>query len=246
MIAATTAVVEPGGVLGELACAPPLTVRQVHSDVPERCELRLVGTAAGPLTDDELSLSLSLRAGARATLRATGATLAQGRSDGGGGSAATLLIRADLADDSDLIADPGALIICQGSRVDVRIEIALGRRSALEWRELIVLGRTGEPPGAATLRWDVSRLGLPVLRQYVDLSDPALTAWAGLTGHHRVLACAVIADPVGELRTLVAAPTSVAQLLNDGTLLVTVLGDDAATASRELDDLCARARNSPR
>jgi len=244
VIGATTAVVEPGGVLGELDCAPPLTLRQVHSDVPGRCELRLVGTAAGPLADDELSLSLSLRAGARATLRATGATLAQGRSDGPGGSAATLLIRADLADGSDLIADPGALIICQGSRVDLRVEIALGRRSALEWRELILLGRTREPPGAATLRWDVSRLGLPVLRQYVDLSDPVLTAWAGLTGHHRVLASAVIADPAGGLRTLVAGPASVAQRVDDQTLLVTVLGDDAATAWRELDDLCARARRS--
>ena len=30
MIARTTAVIEPGGVLGELACAPPLTLRQVH------------------------------------------------------------------------------------------------------------------------------------------------------------------------------------------------------------------------
>jgi urease accessory protein len=245
VIGATAAVVEPGGVLGELVCAPPLTVRQVYSDVPGRCELRLVGTAAGPLTDDELSLSLALRAGARATLRATGATLAQGRSGGRGGNAATLLIRADLADDSDLIADPGALIICQGSRVDLRVEIALGRRSALEWRELIVLGRTGELPGAATLRWDVTRLGLPVLRQCVDLSDPALTAWAGLTGHHRVLACAVIADPAGGLRTLVAAPASVAQRVDDQTLLVTVLGDDAATAWQELDDLCARARRSP-
>jgi urease accessory protein len=244
VIGATTAVVEPGGVLGELVCAPPLTVRQVHSDVPGRCELRLVATAAGPLTDDELSLSLSLRAGARATLRATGATLAQGRSDGRGGNAATLLIRAELADGSDLIADPGALIICQGSRVDLRVQIALGRRSALEWRELIVLGRTGELPGAATLRWDVTRLGLPVLRQYVDLTDPALTAWAGLTGHHRVLACAVIVDPAGGLRTLVAAPASVAQRVDDQTLLVTVLGDDAATVSQELDDLCARARSS--
>jgi urease accessory protein len=245
VIAATAAVVEPGGVLGELVCAPPLTVRQVHSDVPGRCELRLVGTAAGPLTDDDLSLSLSLRANARATLRATGATLAQGRSDGCGGTAATLLIRADLADGSDLVADPGALIICQGSRVDVRVEIALGRDSALDWRELIVLGRTDEPPGAATLRWDVTRLGRPVLRQYVDLSDPALAAWAGLTGHHRVLACAVIADPAGGLRTIVAAPGSVAQRVDDQTLLVTVLGDDAATACRELDDLCATARSSP-
>ena len=92
MIARTTAIVEAGGVLGELACAPPLTLRQVHGADQSgqgRCELRLVGTAAGPLAGDDLSIRLELRAGARATLRAAGASLAQG-------GAAALSIRADL------------------------------------------------------------------------------------------------------------------------------------------------------
>jgi urease accessory protein len=238
VIARTAVVVEPGGVLGELACAPPLTLRQVHSDAPDRCELRLVGTAAGPLAGDNLSVSLQLRAGARATLRATGASLAQGR--GGGGAA--LSIRADLAESSDLVADPGALIVCAGSRVDVRVELALAVDAAVEWRELIVLGRTGEPAGQATLRWDVTRAGQPVLRQFVDLSDPALTAWAGLTAHRRVLACALIADPAGHPRTVVASPTSVAQRVAGQALLVSVLSDDVLGATQELDDLCARSR----
>ena len=169
MIARTTAVVEPGGVLGELACAPPLTLRQVHGE--GRCELRLVGTAAGPLAGDDLSIRLELRPGARATLRATGASLAQGRDSGAGrgGAAGALSIRADLAEGADLVADPGALIVCRGSRVDVRLELALGAGAAVDWRELIVLGRTGEPPGQATLRWDVTRLGRPLLRQFVNL-----------------------------------------------------------------------------
>ena len=65
----TTAVVEAGGVLGELACAPPLTLRQVHGADrcgQGRCELCLVGTAAGPLAGDDLSICLTLRPGARA------------------------------------------------------------------------------------------------------------------------------------------------------------------------------------
>ena len=136
MIARTTAVVEPGGVLGEVACAPPLTLRQVHGE--GRCELRLVGTAAGPLAGDDLSISLTLRAGARATLQAAGASLAQGRDsgDGSGGAAVAgmLSIRADLAERADLIADPGALIVCRGSRVDVRLELALGAGAAVDWR----------------------------------------------------------------------------------------------------------------
>ena len=242
MIARTTAVIEAGGVLGELTCAPPLTLRQVHSDVRGRCELRLVGTAAGPLAGDDLSVGLRLCPGARAHLAATGASLAQGRSRGSAGGAAALSIRADLAAGADLVADPGALVVCQGSRVDVRVELALDRGAAVRWRELIVLGRTGEPPGQATLRWDVTRLGHPVLRQFVDLADPALTGRPGLTARRRVLACALICDPASAARTLVASATAVAQRVDDHTLLVTVLDDDAVSAARQLDELCTRAR----
>ncbi len=227
MIARTTAVIEPGGVLGELSCTPPLTLRQVRGDDPDRCELRLVGSAAGPLAGDDLSLCLRLRAGARATLRATGASLAQGRDLGG---AAALSIRADLAAGADLIADPGALIVCQGSRVDVRVELSLAGDAAVEWHELIVLGRTGEPPGQATVRWDVTRAGRPVLRQSVEL-DP------GLAGGRRVLACALIADPAVAARTVVAGPAAVAQRVDRHTLLLTVLADDAATAACQLAGL---------
>jgi urease accessory protein len=234
VIARTSAVVEAGGVLGELDCAPPLTLRQVHGEGPGRCELCLVGTAAGPLAGDDLSLRLELRAGARARLRAAGASVAQGR--GGGQDAAALSIRVDLAERADLIADPGALIVCRGSRVDVRLELTLGPGAAVDWRELIVLGRTGEPAGQATLRWDVTRLGRPVLRQFVDLSrDPA-----GLTAGRRVLACALIAGPALAPPTVVASPVAVAQRIDDHTLLITVLDDDGARATRQLDDLCAR------
>jgi urease accessory protein len=250
VIARTSAVIEAGGVLGELCCAPPLTLRQVHSDAADRCELRLVGTAAGPLAGDDLSISLRLRPGAQATLAATGASLAQGRGQAGdqgtagNGDAAALTIRADLADEADLVADPGALVVCQGSRVDVQVELALGAGATVRWRELIVLGRTGEPAGQATLRWDVTRLGRPVLRQFVDLADPALTAWGGLTARRRVLACALICDrdSARAARTVVACATAVAQRVDDHTLLVTVLDNDAARAVRQLDELCARAR----
>jgi len=234
VIARTTAVVEPSGVLGSVVCEPPLTLRQVHAEVPERCELRLVGTAAGPLAGDDLSLALRLREGARAALRATGASLAQGR-DGGGASA--LSFRADLAAGASLVADPGALVVCAGSRVDVQLELTLGAGAAVEWHELIVLGRTGEAPGQVTLRWDVTRLGRPVLRQFTDLCRTAPLLTAG----RRVLACALISDPGRVVRTVVGSASGVAQRVDEHTLLVSVLDDDAARATGELTELCERA-----
>jgi hypothetical protein len=41
---------------------------------------------------------------------------------------------------------------------------------------------------------------------------------------------------------VVASPAAAAQRIDDHTVLVTVLDDDAARATRQLDDLCARAR----
>jgi len=227
------AIIEPGGILGSVTCEPPLTLRQVRGEDPGRCELRLVGSAAGPLAGDDLSLSLRLLAGARATLGATGASLAQGRFDGG----ATLSVDASLEEGTSLVAEPGTLVVCDGSRVDVRLSLALDPGAAVEWHELIVLGRTGEPAGQATVRWDVTRAGRPVLRQFTEL-DPALT------GGRRVLACALIAGPGVAARTVVAGPSAVAQRVADDTVLVTVLEDDAARATRRLEDLCARATRS--
>lgn len=239
MIARTTAVIEPGGVLGELSCAPPLTLRQVHGDAADRCHLCLVGTAAGPLAGDDLSLSLRLRPGARATLRAAGASLAQGTTADGARRPAALNIRADLAERAHLVADPGPLIVCHGGRVDVRLELTLGQDAAVEWRELIVLGRTGEPPGQATIRWDVTRAGRPLLRQFLDLTGPSPTL---VTAGHRVIACALISDPGCAPRTAVANPTAVVQRVNDHTALLTVLDDDAAQAARRLDQLRTSVR----
>ena len=226
MIARTTAVVEPGGVLGEVRCAPPLTLRQVRGG--QRCELRLVGTAAGPLAGDDLALSLVLRPGAAATLRAAGASVAQG-----GGGERTLAIRAELGDGADLTAEPGTLIACAGSRAEVRVEITLGAGARVDWRELIVLGRTGEPPGRVALRWDVTRCGQPVLRQFARLGPGP----RGLTAGKRVLACALISDPARPARTVVSSPLAVAQRVDEHTRLVSVLGDDAAGAVRLLGEL---------
>jgi urease accessory protein len=177
-----------------------------------------------------LALTLEVRAGARATLRAAGASVAQG-----GGGERTLAIRAELGPGADLIAEPGTLVACAGSRIEVRVEVALGAGAAVDWRELIVLGRTGEPPGRVALRWDVTRGGKPVLRQFADLS-PGLR---GLTRWKRVLACALISDPASAARTVVSSPLAVAQRVDEHTRLISVLSDDAAGAVRLLGELCA-------
>jgi len=252
MIARSRAVVAAGGRLAELACQPPLTLRQVASADPRTCALCLVGSAAGPLAGDDLALRVEVRGGASATLQAAGASIAQGRP---GEAPSALRIEAVLAAGASLRADPAPLIVRPGGRVDAHVKIDLGASALAEWTELIVLG-TGDgsgPPGpvpaarpapAATLRWDVTRDGAPVLRQLVDLSSPEWLAWPGMLAGRRVLASVLLAGRGVRARTIVATPTAVAQRLADDAALVTVLADDAASAQRMATDLTSRLRCS--
>jgi urease accessory protein len=236
--ALTTAVVDPGGVLARVDCQPPVTLRQVRGDDPDVCALCLVGTAAGPLAGDELVLELELRDGARASLQAAGANVAQGRHDGAGRITTVARLGAGAA----LVARPGAVIVGSGSQVDVTVQLVLAADSHIEWRELVVLGRSAETPGSATLRWDVTRGGRPVLRQLVDLTDPAAAAWPGLLAGGRVIASALTSGPDVSADTRVLSPTAVAARLDAHTQLITVLGIDAAAVARQLDELCAGVR----
>jgi urease accessory protein len=244
MIARSRAVIGPGGRLAELACQPPLTLHQVTSARADVCALCLVGSAAGPLAGDDLALTLEVRPGAIATLQATGAAIAQGRS---GHGSCRLRFEASLGAGSRLGADPGPLIVRPGGRVDTRVRISLEPGAAVDWRELIVLHRDALPgagpagtaaePGV-TLRWDVTRRGRPLLRQLVDLTDPAWLRWPGMIAGRRVLASALLAGPGLTARTIVASPTAAAQQLADEAVLVTVLSDDAAAARSQRDALC--------
>ena len=231
----TRAVIHTGGRLGELHCAPPLTLRRVHAERPDECALCLVGSAAGPLAGDELIAELALDAGARASLVATGASIAQGRGGPTAAPAACTSWRVDVGTHARLVADPGPLIVCSGSRVDVRVELTLGTGSHLEWHELVVLGRsTDATPGEATIGWDVTRAGHPVLRQHVELTA---STWTGSTAGHRVLASTLLTGPDVAARTVVHARTAVAQQVDEHTVLLTVLGDSAAEVRRTLATL---------
>jgi urease accessory protein len=212
--AGAAAVVDADGRLRQLTSAPPLTLRRVHGP---GCALCLVGTAAGPLDGDELALSLDVRG--PTTLTATGASIAQG-------GTSTLTIRA-VVTGAELCADPGPLIVCAGAHVDVTVDLALDAGASVTWRELLVLGRSNEPPGTATLTWNVTRDGAPLLRQYVDLADPELTAWPGQLRGTRALATTLRVGPDVEARTVVHSPTDVSQRLADHAELRTSLGQVA-------------------
>ena len=218
MIAHAAAIVD-GTRLTHVASNPPLTLRQVYDE--DGVGLCLVGSAAGPLAGDELCLDLDVRAGARTTLTAAGATIAQG-------GASAMRVRASVGAGASLRADPGPLVVCAAASVHVELTIDLDPTASLEWRELLVLGRSGEPPGAATLDWNVTRGRTPLLHQRVDLADAALRNWDGMLHGRRVLATTLRVGPEIDARTLVRSATSVTQRLTEHAELSTELSDDTA------------------
>jgi urease accessory protein len=187
------------------------------------CALCLVGSAAGPLPGDDLTLRLEVAPYAHASLVAAGATIAQGHWNRGD-EPARLHIIASVGERASLSADPGELIVCAGSRVEVRVSITLADSARLRWREVVVLGRSAEAPGAATLDWDVHRAGRSLLRQHLDLTDAAHNEWPGQVGQHRRIESELCVDPLAPARTIVHGPAHVTQKLAEHAALTTRLG----------------------
>jgi urease accessory protein len=180
-----------------------------------------VGSAAGPLAGDELNLELQVRAGARATLVAAAATLAQG-------GTSALRTRVSVGPGASLRADPGPLVVAAGACMHVALSIALDPTASIEWRELLVLGRSGEAPGAATIDWDITCGGRPLLRQTVDVTDARLNRWPGMLHDKRVLATTFRAGPALDARTAVRSPLSVTQRVSGHAELSTEISDDTS------------------
>jgi urease accessory protein len=230
MIARALAIVAPVGVLREVCSEPPLTLRRVHADTASTCALCLVGSAAGPLAGDELALRVEVLADARATIRAAGAQLAQGRGESMPSRMCTQLVIGELA---SLAGDTGPLVVATGGATRVDVSVTMAATATVEWRELVVLGRSGEAPGRAWLRWDVTRGGRPALRQSLDLTRSPEMLLAG----HRVLGSCLLAGPGVEARTVVLHESAVAARIAPDAVLMTVLGRDAVSVADELATL---------
>jgi urease accessory protein len=237
IVARAGVTVAPGGRVRTVYGRPPLTVRRLRPERPDTAALCLVGSAAGPLAGDRLRLEVVVEPQARATLTATGASLAQGRD--GVGDPASMTTAVTVGSGGRLDATPPPLVACAGSRTDTAVSIDLAAGASLRWRELVVLGRGGETGGAVRLAWDVHRDGVPLLCQQVDLADAELLAWEGLVRRRRVLATElVVGGFAGQLTdAVIRSELAVAQPLADDAVLLTVLGDDAATVDRELAEL---------
>ncbi|MFD7655798.1 urease accessory protein UreD [Actinosynnema sp. NPDC059797] len=221
----------------ELRSMAPL--RLVPHRGPSRRDValvHLVSSVTAPLGGDDLELDVVVEPGAALVLRGVAATLAL---PGHHGTGSRSLVRVELGENASLEHLPEPTVVTARARHEAvfRAELADGAR--LRSRDVVVLGRRGEPPGSLVTTLDVRRRGT-VIKQTSRVGVPEVDrSAAGLAGR-RVLGSELLCwgeDPAvavsGQWWSLVP--------LARGGSLATALGDDAVTVVRALD--LARAQH---
>jgi urease accessory protein len=132
----------------------------------------LVGTAASPVGDDQISLQVTVERGARLTLRSVASTIAWAST----GSSLSIEVRVEAGGVLDWRLQP--LVASQGCDFSQRAHVLLAPGARLSWAEEIVLGRYGEGPGRLELRLDVDVGGRALLRHGLEVG-PGAPGWDG-------------------------------------------------------------------
>jgi len=209
-----------------------MTIRRVRNDDSTCAAMCVVGTAAGPLPGDDISLEITALANARVRVCYAGASVAQGS----GGPPARLRTSVTAGEDASVIGSNPPLVVAAGAAVDSQVSFDLAPTATLEWSELLVLGRSGEQAGAVRWSWNAVVGGRALLRQTVVLDR--IGAPLALAGA-RLVASTLLLAPDLAAQTVVLHERAVAARLADTALLLTVLGADAASVSHDLARLRA-------
>lgn len=166
--------VRPDGRLGRVVSAPPLTFRSTGDTV------HLVGTAAGPLGDDVLGLTVDVAAGATLRLRSAAATILYS----GPGTSLSVDVAAGAGAHVDWRPEP--TIATAGCHHRQATRVTVDATASVDWTEELVLGRHGEGPGYLDVRLDVDHGGRPLLRHQLIVGAPGWEGPSGLGGHRAV------------------------------------------------------------
>jgi urease accessory protein len=179
--ASIVAVAGPGGVtrLPVLASQVPLVLRRTPDAV------YVVGGAAGPIGGDELSLRISVAAGAFLRVRTAAASVALPGPDG---LESVLRVSVSVGPGARLEYLPEPVVITAGARHATVVSVSLDEGASLLLRDEVLLGRHGENGGMARTALRVDYAGRPLLRQSLEVSgaDQASRGPAVLSGHRAV------------------------------------------------------------
>ena len=227
------AVAGPDGVtrLPVLASQVPLVLRRTPSAV------YLVGGAAGPLGGDQLTLRITVGAGAFLRLRTAAASIALPGLDG---LESVLQVSVTVAAGGRLEYLPEPVVVADGARHATVVSAVLADGASLLLRDELLLGRHGEAGGSARSVLRADYAGRPLLRHSVEVggADRVSRGPALLAGHRGVgtllLAGADAAGSEADALAAGASPEVAVLPLAGPGLLVTALAGDAVTLRRRL------------
>jgi urease accessory protein len=204
----------------------PLALRETPLGVD------LIGTAAGPLGGDDLTLDIDVGAAACLVIRSAAGMLLE---PGPHGGTSALRISARVGPGGRLDFAPQPTVAAAGCDHRAATQIDLAAGATLRWREEIILGRHGEPPGRCLSRLDVTVAGVPAYRGELTVGSPQTDrSSAVLDG----------AGAVGSVLLIDAARPGATAAVRDGLAVlplavpgtaVTATAPDAFTLARRLD-----------
>jgi urease accessory protein len=214
-------------VVRRLRSAAPLTL--VPARDRRHAVVRLVNSAAAPLGGDDLELTVLVGPGARLTLAGVAATLAL---PGSHGEPSRFAVRIEVAERGAAEYLPEPTVVTGRAHHESCLHAELAAGATLRCREVLVLGRAGERPGRLSSAVHVLREGRPLLRQRLEIGDPALDGSTAYLAGRRVLGTEIVIDD-GDPLAAGGDWWSRTPLAGGGSL-TTALADDAVTAIRWL------------
>lgn len=162
---------------------------------PTRGCVYMVGTAASPVGDDDVSIRVEVREGAALAVRSVAACVAWA------GRSSENRIEVVVGDRAVLDWSLEPLIATAACDHRQAVRIRLRGSAQVRWREEILLGRSGEDPGRLHARLDVTRDGRAVLRHSLSVDRrcgrPDPSASPAVLGSARAFGLVLVAERPG-------------------------------------------------
>jgi urease accessory protein len=193
----------------------------------------LVGGAAGPIGGDRLDLRIDVRDGAALRVRTAAASVALPGPDG---LESVLTVTATVGRGARLEYLPEPVVAAAGARHATVITITLAEDASLLLRDELILGRHGEPGGAARTSLLADYAGRPLLRHSLEVSGAdSVSLGPAILAGHRTAGMLLRAGPdvSADIEPHSGPDVAVMPLAGPG-ILVMALARDAVTLRERL------------
>jgi urease accessory protein len=192
----------------------------------------LIGAAAGPMGDDDLSLDIDVAPGTSLTLRSAASSILLPGQHGG---QSRLRIRAQVGAHATLDFCLQPTVAAAGSHHRTTAEITLDPTSHLRWREELILGRHNEPSGRCVSRLDVVIIGdVPLYRSDLVVGSAETDRSSAVLHGAAAAGSVLLAGQMSVRSAATSTGLAVLPLAGPGTA-ITATAPDASTLSRRLD-----------